>query len=102
MGHSDQQLKIYLRDVKGDRLQLPMQVEYPEGHALVVADHTMQGLIRLIDRAVVVHFGRLLAEGSPEAVAADPRGQAVYRAGNDEPAVAPGPSETDGPGGDAP
>ena len=70
-----------------------------EGRALVIVDHNMQGLMRLIDRAVVVHFGQLLAEGSPEAIAADPRVQDVYLAGSNEPTAA---SETGKPNGEAP
>jgi len=66
-----------------------------EGRALVVVDHNMQGIMRLIDRAVVVHFGQVLAEGSPEAVAADPRVQEVYLAGRDDQARDPETNDAD-------
>ncbi len=71
-----------------------------EGRALVVVDHNMQGLMRLIDRAVVVHFGQVLAEGAPEAVAADPRVQEVYLAGSDDPTTLVSDRD-DGEGNDA-
>jgi len=51
-----------------------------EGRTLVVVDHNMRGLMRLVDRVVVISFGEKLAEGSPEEVAHDPRVQEAYLA----------------------
>lgn len=45
---------------------------------LVVVEHVMKALMRLSDRIVVLHHGEKLAEGTPEAVANDPRVQATY------------------------
>jgi len=52
-----------------------------EGRTLVVVDHNMRGLMKLVDRVVVIHFGQKLAEGAPEEVAADPAVQEAYLAG---------------------
>ncbi len=45
---------------------------------LIVIEHVMRALMRLSDRIVVLHHGAKLAEGSPEAIAADPKVAEVY------------------------
>jgi len=52
-----------------------------EGRTIVVVDHNMRGLMRLVDRVVVISFGEKLAEGTPEEVARDPQVQEAYLAG---------------------
>jgi branched-chain amino acid transport system ATP-binding protein len=52
-----------------------------EGRTIVVVDHNMRGVMRLVDRVVVISFGEKLAEGTPEEVARDPRVQEAYLAG---------------------
>ncbi|WP_227134710.1 ABC transporter ATP-binding protein [Halorubellus salinus] len=49
-----------------------------EGMTLVVVDHNMRGLFSLIDRAVVINFGALVAEGTPAAVKQNPEVQEAY------------------------
>ena len=51
------------------------------GTTLVVVDHNMRGLLRLIDRAIVISFGELIAEGNPEEIKADPAVQEAYLGG---------------------
>ncbi|PSP93835.1 ABC transporter ATP-binding protein, partial [Halobacteriales archaeon SW_5_68_122] len=51
------------------------------GTTLVVIDHNMRGLLRLIDRAIVISFGELIAEGNPEEIKADPAVQEAYLGG---------------------
>jgi branched-chain amino acid transport system ATP-binding protein len=53
-----------------------------EGRTLVVVDHNMRGLMRLVDRVVVLYFGQKLAEGTPEQVAQNPAVQEAYLAGS--------------------
>ncbi len=52
-----------------------------EGQTIVVVDHNMRGVMRLVDRIVVLSFGEKLAEGSPEEVARNPQVQEAYLAG---------------------
>jgi branched-chain amino acid transport system ATP-binding protein len=51
------------------------------GTTLIVVDHNMRGLLRLIDRAIVISFGELIAEGTPEEIKADPAVQEAYLGG---------------------
>lgn len=54
-----------------------------EGLTLVVVDHNMRGLLELIDRAIVINFGSLLAEGTPEEIKRNPDVQEAYLGGDD-------------------
>jgi len=49
-----------------------------EGRTLLLVEHKMDVIARLADRVVVLHNGRLLAEGAPSEVMADPRVQEAY------------------------
>jgi ABC-type branched-subunit amino acid transport system ATPase component/ABC-type branched-subunit amino acid transport system permease subunit len=42
------------------------------GTTIVIIEHTMQAMVRLADRFVVLDHGRMLAQGKPEAVTKDP------------------------------
>jgi ABC-type branched-subunit amino acid transport system ATPase component/ABC-type branched-subunit amino acid transport system permease subunit len=44
-----------------------------EGITIVIIEHTMHAMVRLVDRFVVLDHGRVLIEGAPEAVTKDPR-----------------------------
>jgi len=48
-----------------------------EGLTIVIIEHTMQAMVRLVDRFVVLDHGIVIAEGAPEKVVNDP---AVIRA----------------------
>ncbi len=52
-----------------------------EGQTIVLVDHNMRGVMRLVDRIVVLCFGEKLAEGTPEEVARNPQVQEAYLAG---------------------
>jgi branched-chain amino acid transport system ATP-binding protein len=49
-----------------------------EGMTLIIVDHNMRGLLDLIDRAVVIHFGDRIAMGSPDEITNDPTVQEAY------------------------
>ncbi|MGE0718032.1 MAG: ATP-binding cassette domain-containing protein [Alphaproteobacteria bacterium] len=44
-----------------------------DGITVVIIEHTMHAMVRLVDRFVVLDHGRVLVEGAPEAVTRDPR-----------------------------
>jgi branched-chain amino acid transport system ATP-binding protein len=44
-----------------------------EGMTVLVIEHVMRAIVAVSDRVVVLHEGRLLTEGAPELVLADPR-----------------------------
>jgi branched-chain amino acid transport system ATP-binding protein len=54
-----------------------------EGMTLIVVDHNMRGLMRLVDRVVVISNGEKLAEGEPEDIVDDERVQEAYLAGEE-------------------
>jgi len=43
------------------------------GTTIVIIEHTMHAMVRLVDRFVVLDHGAVLAEGAPEAITRDPR-----------------------------
>ena len=49
-----------------------------DGVAVLVIEHNMKAIMRMSDRIVVVHHGRKIAEGEPNAVANDPQVVAAY------------------------
>lgn len=51
------------------------------GVTIVLVDHNMKGLMRLVDRVVVISFGRVLAEGLPKEITQNQLVQEAYLAG---------------------
>jgi branched-chain amino acid transport system permease protein len=60
-----------------------------EGVTILIVEHDMDFVMKLVDRLVVMTFGTKLAEGSPAAVRGDPQVQAAYlgAAATDAPAA---------------
>ncbi|MFP9191427.1 ABC transporter ATP-binding protein [Natrialbaceae archaeon A-CW1-1] len=56
---------------------------HAEGMTLIVIDHNMSGLFELIDRAIVINFGELIAKGTPEEIKNDPEVQKAYLGGEE-------------------
>jgi len=46
---------------------------HSEGPAMVIVEHKLQQLMKIVDRIIVLNFGTLLAEGTPEEVVKNPR-----------------------------
>jgi ABC-type branched-subunit amino acid transport system ATPase component/ABC-type branched-subunit amino acid transport system permease subunit len=44
-----------------------------QGITIVIIEHTMRAMVRLVDHFVVLDHGALLVEGAPEAITKDPR-----------------------------
>jgi ABC-type branched-subunit amino acid transport system ATPase component len=49
-----------------------------EGLGLLVVEHNLPVVRRIADRIVVLDAGTVIADGPPDAVAADPRVRAAY------------------------
>jgi branched-chain amino acid transport system permease protein len=49
-----------------------------EGVTILIVEHDMDFVMKLVDRLVVMNFGSKLVEGVPSAVRADERVQAAY------------------------
>jgi branched-chain amino acid transport system permease protein len=56
-----------------ERLLAVIEALAKSGATIVIIEHTMQAMVRLADRFVVLDHGRMLAQGKPEAVTKDPR-----------------------------
>ena len=52
-----------------------------EGVTILVVEHDMDFVMKLVDRLVVMNFGAKLVEGAPAAVRADVRVQSAYLGG---------------------
>jgi ABC-type branched-subunit amino acid transport system ATPase component len=63
-GLNDAELQASIEMVRAIREQL--------GVTIVLVEHVMQAVMRLAERAVVLDFGEVLAEGLPEAVMRHP------------------------------
>jgi branched-chain amino acid transport system permease protein len=59
-----------------------------EGITILIVEHDMDFVMRLVDRLVVMNFGSKLVEGDPATVRADPAVQAAYLGGPVAPAAA--------------
>jgi branched-chain amino acid transport system permease protein len=66
-----------------------------EGVTILIVEHDMDLVMKLVDRLVVMTFGSKLVEGSPAAVRADPQVQAAYLGSAVEKPVAASPAPTE-------
>lgn len=48
------------------------------GTSIIWIEHVVQALLQVVGRLIVIDFGKLLAEGAPDAVMADPKVREVY------------------------
>ena len=46
---------------------------HSEGPAMIIVEHKLQQLMKIVDRIIVLNFGNLLAEGTPEEVVNNPQ-----------------------------
>ena len=50
----------------------------PPDIAVIIVDHDMDLVFGLANRIIVLHYGQIIAEGTPEEIQADPRVREVY------------------------
>ena len=46
---------------------------HSEGPAMIIVEHKLQWLMKIVDRIVVLDFGTIIADGTPEEIVKDPR-----------------------------
>ncbi len=51
---------------------------HSEGPAMIIVEHKLKALMTIVDRVIVLHFGELIADGSPEEVVKNPRVMEAY------------------------
>src|SRR5512134_1158465 len=62
-----------LNEVETERIVELIRAINRRGVAILLIEHVMRAVMSLAQRIVVLNYGERIAEGSPEAVAADPR-----------------------------
>ena len=77
-----------LNEVETERIVELIRAINRRGVAILLIEHVMRAVMSLAQRIVVLNYGERIAEGSPEAVAADPRLIEAYL-GDEEVAGAP-------------
>ena len=74
-----------LRRAEKEALAAMLRRLRSEGVTILIVEHDMDFVMKLVDRLIVMDFGSKLVEGVPAAVRADPRVQAAYLGGSPEP-----------------
>jgi branched-chain amino acid transport system ATP-binding protein len=46
---------------------------HSEGPAMIIVEHKLQWLMKIVDRIIVLNFGTLIADGAPDEIVKDPR-----------------------------
>ena len=67
-----------LRRREKDALAALLKRLRDDGVTILIVEHDMDFVMRLVDRLVVMNFGQKLAEGAPATVRADPLVQDAY------------------------
>lgn len=64
---------IAVAEVKGLVKQLTLR-----GIGVLITDHSVRETLSLVDRAYLIHGGRVMIQGKPETIASDPEARRVY------------------------
>jgi branched-chain amino acid transport system ATP-binding protein len=64
--------------VETDYMVKSIQRMHLDGHTIVIVEHKLQALMRLVKRVIVMHMGEKIAEGTPEEIARNDKVIEVY------------------------
>ena len=70
-----------LNPIETDFLIKSIQRLHLDGHTLVIVEHKLHELMKLVKRVIVLHYGEKIAEGSPKEVSRDKKVIEVYMGG---------------------
>ena len=73
-----------------DSLITLLHTTHDEGVAMIIVEHVEEVISRLASRVIVLDWGRIITEGAPEEVAADPEVRELYLGAHPERPGAPG------------
>ena len=65
-------LFLTARSSEVDRVVQVLKRLSDSGLTIIIIEHTMQAMVRLVDRFIVLNYGSVLASGEPQAVMKDP------------------------------
>jgi len=51
---------------------------HSEGPAMIIVEHKLQWLMKIVDRIIVLNFGTIIADGAPDAIVNDPQVVEAY------------------------
>ncbi|HEY0935518.1 MAG TPA: branched-chain amino acid ABC transporter permease/ATP-binding protein [Trebonia sp.] len=81
-----------LDTAESEELGVTLRKLADQGQSMLLIEHDMGLVLGICDRVVVLEFGQVIAEGTPEEVRRDPRVIAAYLGSDVDPAP-PGPAE---------
>jgi len=64
--------------VETDYMVKSIQRMHLDGHTIVIVEHKLQALMKLVKRVIVMHMGEKIAEGTPEEIARNEKVIEVY------------------------
>ena len=70
-----------LNPIETDFLIKSIQRLHLDGHTLVIVEHKLHALMKLVKRVIVLHYGEKIAEGSPKEVSRNKKVIEVYMGG---------------------
>jgi branched-chain amino acid transport system ATP-binding protein len=67
-----------LNPVETEYMVKSLQRIHLDGHTLVIVEHKLHALMKLVKRVLVMHNGEIIAEGAPEEIAQNKKVIEVY------------------------